>query len=266
MIKALLILFLGVIFNSTLNAQSSGVAIYKYRDENDRITFYRLYFNAEKSLYVANKNTVKMTVYKIDNPTSIDDTVSDSKEKIRNYYQSVGGAYGLHIYHYHEEGKAMYKNFTENSISYREPSAYSDFIITETKLPVQNWTLIDTSKKIGKFNCQKATTTFRGRKYEAWYTLEIPVSNGPWKFHGLPGLILEISSVDKYFKYTFENLEIPLKDVSVIKPPEMGEKISIFDYKKEFDKHEEIWMRKQITDMSKRGQNITLKLFKLLIF
>lgn len=56
----------------------------------------------------------------------------------------------------------------------------------------QEWKLIDSTKTIMGLACNKATTEFRGRKYEAWYTHEIPVNYGPRNFHGLPGLILEI--------------------------------------------------------------------------
>lgn len=38
----------------------------------------------------------------------------------------------------------------------------------------------------------RARCAFRGRNYEAWYAPEIAVSAGPWKFGGLPGLILAI--------------------------------------------------------------------------
>lgn len=255
MIKILFFLILGLAFNFNSTAQNSGVATYKYVDENDKVNFFRLYFDAEKSLYVANKSSVKKTVTKIEYPASIDDTIGDSKEKIRDFFH--GGAYGLHFYHYDEEGIAMYKNFKDGIIRFRAPNDVASFIISEPKMPQQNWELVDSSKKIGKFICQKATTTFRGRKYEAWYAVEIPVSNGPWKFHGLPGLILEVHSIDKYFKYTFEGLEIPLKDTSIIKAPIMGESITLKEFKKEFDKREEEWMRKQVTEMAKRGQTLT---------
>ena len=46
-----------------------------------------------------------------------------------------------------------------------------------------------------------ATSDFRGRHWTAWFATDIPVSDGPWKLGGLPGLILE--AYDKGHQYTF---------------------------------------------------------------
>ena len=72
-----------------------------------------------------------------------------------------------------------------------------------------NWKITKETKKIGKFNCKKATTNFRGRKYIAWYTIDIPVSYGPWKLQGLPGLILEAYDTDKFVYWYFKNIDYP---------------------------------------------------------
>lgn len=55
----------------------------------------------------------------------------------------------------------------------------------------------------------KATCTFRGREYTAWFCVDIPISNGPWKFGGLPGLILKV--YDKDHLFVFESIEIEKK-------------------------------------------------------
>jgi len=66
------------------------------------------------------------------------------------------------------------------------------YLVYET-IPVFKWEIENNeTKKIGDYICKKATTTFRGRNYIAWYTLDFTTYFGPWKFNGLPGLILEV--------------------------------------------------------------------------
>lgn len=70
------------------------------------------------------------------------------------------------------------------------------------------WNILQEIKKIGGFTCQKATTKFRGRTYIAWFTNDIPVPFGPWKFKGLAGLILEVYDVDEVFHIVANNVKI----------------------------------------------------------
>ncbi|MCU4176399.1 GLPGLI family protein [Carboxylicivirga sp. N1Y90] len=70
-----------------------------------------------------------------------------------------------------------------------------------------DWHLVKSKiQTINGFVCHKATTQFRGRNYTAWYTLEIPISDGPYKFKGLPGLIVKIE--DKQKQHMFELVKI----------------------------------------------------------
>lgn len=71
-----------------------------------------------------------------------------------------------------------------------EPLLYEDKVS-------HNWKLYNEVQTIANFKCHKATTNFRGRKYEVWYTTEVPVNFGPWKFNGLPGLILKVNDTTK---------------------------------------------------------------------
>ncbi len=66
-----------------------------------------------------------------------------------------------------------------------------------------NWKILDEKKKIREFSVQKATTNFGGRVWEAWFTTEIPLPYGPYKFHGLPGLILEVYDTKNNFIFSF---------------------------------------------------------------
>ena len=67
-----------------------------------------------------------------------------------------------------------------------------DHLLYTESLPDCGWELADGERTILGYACRRATCTFRGRNYEAWYAPEIAVSAGPWKFGGLPGLILAI--------------------------------------------------------------------------
>ena len=56
-----------------------------------------------------------------------------------------------------------------------------------------NWKIDAQKEKIGAYNAQKATTEYGGRKWTAWFTADIPLQDGPFKFHGLPGLIVKVT-------------------------------------------------------------------------
>ncbi|NGP75839.1 GLPGLI family protein [Balneolaceae bacterium YR4-1] len=93
-----------------------------------------------------------------------------------------------------------------------------------------NWNIINEFKQIGKFNVKKATTSFRGRNYEVWFTPDIPISIGPWKFHGLPGLILEVKDEEMGVQFLFSSIEIPYDVKEKILPPNEGKHIQIEEY------------------------------------
>jgi GLPGLI family protein len=65
-----------------------------------------------------------------------------------------------------------------------------------------NWNISSEKKEINKINAQKATVNFGGRVWEAWFSTDIPLSDGPYKFHGLPGLIIKIT--DSTLTHTFQ--------------------------------------------------------------
>lgn len=72
------------------------------------------------------------------------------------------------------------------------------------KLPsknIQDWKLTDEKKKVKDINLQKATTSWGGRNWIAWFTADIPFQEGPYKFHGLPGLIIELYDDQNNYKF-----------------------------------------------------------------
>ena len=76
----------------------------------------------------------------------------------------------------------------------------------EEKWSGQEWTLEEDTASFLGHPCQKATCRWRGRDYVAWFAPDIPIRRGPWKFGGLPGLIMKIHDVDSL--YVFEAVAI----------------------------------------------------------
>ncbi len=74
-------------------------------------------------------------------------------------------------------------------------------------VPKQQWTLKDEQQNIHGYRCQKATCHWRGRDYVAWFTSEIPIQRGPWKFGGLPGLIVKLSDAKNEYNFELVRLE-----------------------------------------------------------
>jgi GLPGLI family protein len=86
------------------------------------------------------------------------------------------------------------------------PSAeFTQYRYTEP-WPSMQWTLKDEKQTICGYQCQKATCHWRGRDYVAWFTSAIPLKSGPWKFGGLPGLIMKI--YDTKHLYTWETVAV----------------------------------------------------------
>ena len=65
-----------------------------------------------------------------------------------------------------------------------------------------DWKILPETVKIGEYEAQKAETTFAGRKWYAWFTQDIPFQDGPYKFKGLPGLIVKVE--DAKGDYSFD--------------------------------------------------------------
>lgn len=119
----------------------------------------------------------------------------------------------------------------DNTIIYAE-KILGETILVKDSLNIFNWKLTNETKKILNYNCNSAITKFRGREYKAFYTSEIFISDGPWKFSGLPGLILKIESLDGDYIYE----AISIKRIIV-----QGNNVDDFEYKNTLEKEFLSW-------------------------
>ena len=92
----------------------------------------------------------------------------------------------------------------------------SAFFVYSDSVPKLEWSFNDeTTDSIMGYDCRKATVEFAGRNYTAWFTPEIPLPFGPYKFGGLPGLILKMEDAERQFVWEakgFERANAPIME------------------------------------------------------
>ena len=118
---------------------------------------------------------------------------------------------------------------SKDSLKSKKAIIYNTYLVYET-IPVFKWDFDNNeTKKIGDYICKKATTTFRGRNYIAWYTLDFPTQFGPWKFNSLPGLILEVYDETDRFHWVVLKIKPSNNEIEF---PKDESKYAIIDLKK----------------------------------
>ncbi|WP_047446390.1 GLPGLI family protein [Chryseobacterium sp. JAH] len=111
----------------------------------------------------------------------------------------------------HQSGKEIYDDY----------DILDNIVLKLSSENNQNWKLTDEKKKVKDLNLQKATARWGGRNWIAWFTADIPFQEGPYKFHGLPGLIVEL--YDDKNNYRFE-----LVKTQKLEKPYVNQYISYF--------------------------------------
>jgi len=136
--------------------------------------------------------------------------------KQQDAFEDEGAGSSSHTTGRMKESARLFKNRQTGEIIIIDVLSAEKYRFTETVSP-QNWQIAADTATILGYLCQKATATFRGRSYEAWFSPEIPVNDGPWKFFGLPGLILKVTDTDGIFSFVcagMENLNPP-RDITM---------------------------------------------------
>lgn len=125
------------------------------------------------------------------------------------------------------------------------------------------WHILDTliKEKFLNFNYKIAKCNFRGRKYTAYYTEEVSIFSGPWKFNGLPGLILKIFSDDLAFSFEANLIKFN-KNSLEIKNPYLDKNIEFLNFithKRLFIKKLNDYQKKVQTEEKETDVNYTFK-------
>jgi len=108
----------------------------------------------------------------------------------------------------------VYKNYPTGQMTITDRISLQGYCYVDS-LHTQIWTIGDSTREVLGYTCQQAMADFRGRRWTAWFATDIPVSDGPWKLSGLPGLILEAYDEGQQYVFTAVGLE-RVKDEPII--------------------------------------------------
>lgn len=113
----------------------------------------------------------------------------------------------------------VYKDFSKGKMSYYGPVFLTGKFFYEDGLCAFDWEIMDDTLRIEDYLCQKAVCHYGGRTWVAWFTDELPFNDGPWKFCGLPGLILKVADSREHYCFDF----------ILVCPPDAGRCIERFN-------------------------------------
>lgn len=179
---------------------------FKFRQENPKL------FEDEQILEIG---THYSAYYGLWNTRRAD--IKDSITARGGSYSEIMQALAQSGYPLSKQGYAVYKNYPQKGKLTYTDVVFKKFRYTETiDKPV--WKILPGDTLIYKYPCQKAQTVFRGRTWIVWFTSSIPISDGPWKLHGLPGLIL--NAQDSTGDFSFRCIGLKKGGQTMVRKPE----------------------------------------------
>lgn len=138
------------------------------------------------------------TKYVCDSILNVDFANKASQETINEHLKQYGKS---------KLSETTFKGYPSGKVTTLDEIAGLTCLRCEEKEEVPQWTLGNDTSTILSYSCRKAECEFKGRKWTAWFTSDIPVSEGPWKLHGLPGLIIKAEDEEKQYTFVCTGLE-----------------------------------------------------------
>lgn len=213
---------------------------------------HRLYTNTQQSVYLSDALYLK-------------DSIFQNIDNIRRRGGMRGmGRGSMERYDTKLDAK-VYKDMAQQKTIVNYFISMENFQYEEEDLPLV-WEFSDETKEIGQYMVHKANTSFGGRDYEAWFTLDVPIVDGPYIFQGLPGLIVEVYDVDREYVFQMASL-VPLDEKyefdSAAQKAKMQKKDVVKDSYRKATQNQISMMRQFMPANFERvgqdGQRITLK-------
>jgi len=134
------------------------------------------------------------------------------------------------------DGKGIIYNNLQTKEQLHQKLYFDELLLIDISSENQEWNLVNETKKIGRFNCSKATKirttrnsagTFK-KPVVAWYTTDLLFPYGPIGYVGLPGLIVELTY--EHCTYFLKSIDLKPKDTYKIEKPDKGKKVTLEEF------------------------------------
>nr|WP_314491605.1 GLPGLI family protein [uncultured Chryseobacterium sp.] len=193
---------------------------------------------------------------------SHDKFVADSTAKADLEKQLKLSPNNINISRTDKPGQVQYKvtKYYPDFRTYLYTKVSSDsYKIEEDQKP--EWKILPDKQKVGEYNAQKATANFGGRQWIAWFTTELPFQDGPYKFYGLPGLIVKIE--DRTGSHSMTLVGNKTIQMSTDKGPELPPEIQIYgmggkDIEVTENQFKKVW-KSHLNDPTKNMREMMMK-------
>lgn len=155
-------------------------------------------------------------------------TLYEPDDSLNNLQSESGNDFGRNVnvsIHINQPGERYYLDIQQHRLIHQTELMGRLFLIPDEEASYK-WKLTGKQKKILGFVCNEAVLTNDSLQFRAWFTSNIPVSSGPERFYGLPGMILELSLGKGLHIEAKEIRAASPEDTRKIIPPEKGKKIS----------------------------------------
>lgn len=262
--KNLIVPILLIVFGfSNLQAQDfQGMAVYESKTSTSEL---KTRFDGNKDITPEMRKMIEDRMKGVFEKTFIlnfdkSSSIYKEEEKLEAPGQSQFGGGVKMIASMMGGGGTFYKNIKDKNYTVDKEFMGKEFLVKDS-LPKLNWKMESETKQIGGYNCFKATAIRKVSKSDlrniklkddkkdskdqttnimediempenititAWYAPEIPVSNGPENYWGLPGLILEVN--DGKTTILCSKIVLNAKEKATIKAPTNGKIVSQKEY------------------------------------
>jgi GLPGLI family protein len=197
--KTILTIYGGLMLSITAYAQQSYPTLIKvqYNFIHVRDTTQRGKPYTETMLLVAGKDASYYTSFdRIEQTTNMALTmIKNRKTGIQGQFPTGKPNSQTNYYTFAKEHKFI--NYEQMGINY----------LVEGDIEIINWKILKDTSNFSGIHAQKATATYKGRNWIAWFAPELPFANGPWKLGALPGLIVEAYDDKNDVQFKFGGIE-----------------------------------------------------------